>query len=335
MQVHIRDHVLRLCSLASLALFAALSSSTVWAQSPAASDIRDEAKLFSPDAVSKAKARLAQIDKTFQVPVIIESIESLQGEALNTAVIRLARQAGAQGMFILIPKREAKIETRVVAKLGTVFSQVDLQAVSDAFINQFRQREFDAGLEKGIDSIEKLMADAKAKGKLVPITTSSLIVRNQVRLTLDGARRVIAGAEAKAKELNLKVNIAVVDDGGHMMAFERMDGARPASGYTATTKAVAAATFRQATGPFPAGATQPDLLLNLSLQNAAAASGGKVTTLHGGVPVVVEGQVIAGVGVGGGTGEQDAAIARAGIESFLADIEGHGFLEHESPSAPK
>ena len=49
--------------------------------------------------------------------------------------------------------------------------------------------------------------------------------------------------------MKLKVNIAAVDDGGHLVAFERMDGARPASLYTAITKATSAATFRQATGP--------------------------------------------------------------------------------------
>jgi glc operon protein GlcG len=117
--------------------------------------------------------------------------------------------------------------------------------------------------------------------------------------------------------MGLRVNIAVVDDGGHLLAFERMDGARPASGYTALTKAITAATIRQPTGPLPAGTANPDPLLNLSLQSAALASGGKITTLYGGVPVTVNGQVIGGVGVGGGTGEQDAQIARAGIQMLL------------------
>jgi glc operon protein GlcG len=75
---------------------------------------------------------------------------------------------------------------------------------------------------------------------------------------------------------------------------------------------VTAATFRQETGPLPPKG-EPDLLLNLSLQNAASAGGGKVTTLKGGVPVVVQDQVIGAVGVGGGSGEQDAEVARAGI----------------------
>ena len=120
--------------------------------------------------------------------------------------------------------------------------------------------------------------------------------------------------------MKLKVNIAVVDDGGHLMAFERMDGARPASLYTAITKATSAATFRQATGPLPAGANAADPLLNLSLQNAAEASGGKITALYGGVPVVVDGQIIGAVGIGGGTGEQDAQIARAGVQALMDQL---------------
>jgi glc operon protein GlcG len=62
---------------------------------------------------------------------------------------------------------------------------------------------------------------------------------------------------------------------------------------------------------------EPDLLLNISLQTAAAAGGGKFTSLKGGLPVVVEEQVIGAVGVGGGTGEQDAEIAQAGIAALL------------------
>ncbi len=144
-----------------------------------------------------------------------------------------------------------------------------------------------------------------------------LVTRNQVKLNLAGAERIVAAAKAKAEAMKLAVNVAVVDDGGHLLAFARMDGGRPASANTALTKAVTAATMRAPTGPLPPGAAMPDLLLNLSLQNAAAASGGKITTLLGGVPVVVDGQVIGAVGVGGGSGEQDAEVARAGVAALL------------------
>jgi len=147
-----------------------------------------------------------------------------------------------------------------------------------------------------------------------------LVTRDRVALNLAGAETVVAAAKEKAREMKLKMNIAVVDDGGHLLAFARMDGARPASVTTALTKAVSAATFRQATGPLPPGTTEPNVLHNLSLQNAAAASGGKLTALLGGVPIEIDGQIVGAVGVGGGTGEQDAEVARAGIARLLESI---------------
>jgi glc operon protein GlcG len=96
-----------------------------------------------------------------------------------------------------------------------------------------------------------------------------------------------------------------------------MDGARPASITTALAKAVSAAAMRMATGPLPPGTAKPDVLLNLTLQTA---SGGKITPLLGGIPVVVDGQVIGAVGVGGGTGEQDAEVAKAGVTALLAAL---------------
>jgi glc operon protein GlcG len=143
-----------------------------------------------------------------------------------------------------------------------------------------------------------------------------LVTRDRVQLNLAGAETVLAAAKKKATAMGLKCNIAIVDDGGHLLAFARMDGARPASAATALTKAVSAATFRQESGAMPAKG-EPDLLLSLSLQNAAAASGGKITTLKGGVPVLIDGQVVGAVGVGGGTGEQDAEVAKAGIQALL------------------
>ncbi|MGE0759275.1 MAG: heme-binding protein [Pirellulaceae bacterium] len=148
---------------------------------------------------------------------------------------------------------------------------------------------------------------------------AELITGGRSALNLSGAELIVRAARQKAESMKLKVNIAIVDDGGHLLSFARMDGARPASAYTSLTKAVTAATFRQATGPLPPN-SEPDVLLNLSLQNAAAASGGKLTSLKGGVPIVIDGQVIGAIGVGGGTGEQDAEIATAGIQELLTRL---------------
>lgn len=143
-------------------------------------------------------------------------------------------------------------------------------------------------------------------------SAAPLVTRGRIQLNLAGAETIVAGAKQKALSVKVNFNIAVVDDGGHLLAFARMDGARPASATTAMTKAVSAATFRQETGTLPPKGP-PDVLLNLSIQNAAFAGGGKVTTLKGGVPVVVDGQIIGAVGVGGGTGEQDTEVAKAGL----------------------
>lgn len=143
-----------------------------------------------------------------------------------------------------------------------------------------------------------------------------LITRSRVQLNLAGAEVILDAAKKKAGAMGLKCNIAVVDDGGHLLAFARMDGARPASGATAITKAVSAATFRQESGTLPAKG-EPDILLSLSIQNAAAASGGKITTLKGGVPILIDDQVIGAVGVGGGSGEQDTEVGKAGIKALL------------------
>ncbi|MFO0899108.1 MAG: heme-binding protein [Pirellulales bacterium] len=163
------------------------------------------------------------------------------------------------------------------------------------------------------------LAAAIVGAQVAVVAPAPLVARNQVRLTLSGAEVILRAAQEKARELKLNVNLAVADDGGHLIAFQRMDGARPASVYTAITKATAAATLRKPTGPASAG-DDSAVWLSLSLEHTAAASGGKLTTLYGGVPVILDGQVAGAVGVGGGTGQQDAEIARAGIERLLQEL---------------
>jgi glc operon protein GlcG len=148
-----------------------------------------------------------------------------------------------------------------------------------------------------------------------------LVTRDRIELNLAGAETIVAAAKAKAESMGVKVNIAVVDDGGHPVAFARMDGAPAASAYTAMTKAASAATFRPESGPLPPGGGEVDVQLSLSVQNAAMASGWKATTLKGGVAILVDGQSIGGVGVGGATGEQDAEVAKAAIQALLDAIE--------------
>lgn len=131
--------------------------------------------------------------------------------------------------------------------------------------------------------------------------------------------------------MGVKVNIAVVDDGGHLLTFARMEGARPASIYTSITKATAAATKRGATGPLP-NADAMDTHLSLAVERAAEVSGGKFTTLKGGVPIVIEGQVIGAIGVGGAKGEEDAEVASAGVEALAKLIKDPATSDNDSPN---
>jgi glc operon protein GlcG len=288
------------------------------------SEIRDDAGMFGTEARKKAAAELEQLEKARRIPVLIETRESLDGQDLETAASRRARQWDKRGLYVLLVRKDHKIDVLRHPSLESVIPKSGREAIRDAFIAPLRTGNSDGALAAGIKAIGEVLGKSASEGNLalpapLPVAAGAagnLVARNQVRLNLGGARTIQSGAEAKAVAMGLKVNIAVVDDGGHLVSFTRMDGARPASAATAMTKATTAATFRQATGPLPAGAAAPDLLLNISLQNAAAASGGKLTTLYGGVPIVVDGQVIGAIGIGGGTGEQDAEIARAGVAAL-------------------
>jgi glc operon protein GlcG len=126
-------------------------------------------------------------------------------------------------------------------------------------------------------------------------------------LTLEEANRVIAGAVAKAIELNIKVSVAVCDTGGRLVAFQRMDDAIWASAYGSQGKAVASAAFGRASGELSERASQP------TPAGIAAAEGGHMIMGQGAVPILRGGAVEGACGVGGGTAQQDEDCARAGV----------------------
>ena len=139
-----------------------------------------------------------------------------------------------------------------------------------------------------------------------------LVTRNNAKLTLEGARAVLAAAEKRAQEIGVPMDIAVVDDGGHLLAFIRMDGAKLSSVQIAITKAVSAAIRRMPTGPMPPGA-EPNVLLSLSL---AIGSHGQQTPIRGGLPLMVDNVCVGAIGVSNGTEEQDTDVARAGTAAL-------------------
>lgn len=125
-------------------------------------------------------------------------------------------------------------------------------------------------------------------------------------LTLDEANRVMQGALAKARELNILINVAVCDAGGRLIAFQRMDNAIWAGAYGSQGKAIASVAFGRPSGELTPRADHP------TLRGIAAAEGGHMIMGQGGVPILRNGVVIGGCGVGGGTGQEDEDCARAG-----------------------
>jgi glc operon protein GlcG len=121
---------------------------------------------------------------------------------------------------------------------------------------------------------------------------------------LDRAQAAIDAAVAEAKKRNWKVNVAVADSGGNLVAFQRMDGAMLASIQIAEHKARAAATFRRPTKVFEDG-------INLMHLNYLLAFDGVIAS-RGGIPLLENGSIIGAIGVSGGTDSQDEIVSKAG-----------------------
>ncbi len=136
-------------------------------------------------------------------------------------------------------------------------------------------------------------------------------LRQTQELTHEAAMIVLQGAIAKAEAMQVPQCIAVVDTGGNLLAFIRMDGAKILSQLSATQKAITAASSRVNTGGVPA-----DVETKLAL-----ATGGLLTNLKGGLPIVIDGQLVGAVGVGSGTGDQDVEVGMAGIAALQAVID--------------
>ncbi|HTS10855.1 MAG TPA: heme-binding protein [Candidatus Limnocylindrales bacterium] len=140
----------------------------------------------------------------------------------------------------------------------------------------------------------------------------ALVTHNRPKLTFEGARAVLAAAQRRAEEIRVPMNIAIVDDGAHLIAFERMDGAKLSSISIALVKAQAAAMRRAPTGP-PMAGDQVNLSLAIGL---AVANPAEQTPIRGGVPLLSGGEVVGAIGVSAGTEDQDLDVARAGAAAL-------------------
>ena len=123
-------------------------------------------------------------------------------------------------------------------------------------------------------------------------------------ISLERAQAAIHAAVAEAKKRSWKMNVAVADSGGNLVAFQRMDGAMLSSIQIAEHKARAAATFRRETKVFEDG-------VNLMHLNYLLAFDGVIAS-RGGIPLIEQGKIVGAIGCSGGTDSQDEVVSKAG-----------------------
>jgi uncharacterized protein GlcG (DUF336 family) len=133
------------------------------------------------------------------------------------------------------------------------------------------------------------------------------LTRATTKLTHEAAIALIRAAADHAASMGQPQCIAVVDEGCNLLSFIRMDGARVLSVESARRKAETAASTGR-----PTGGMGPELELKLAI-----ATEGRMTNLKGGVPIIVDGVVVGGIGVGSGTGDQDREVAEAAIKAVF------------------
>ena len=134
------------------------------------------------------------------------------------------------------------------------------------------------------------------------------------RLSLADAQLLVEGAARHAGEIGVPMCIAVTDESGTLIAFQRMDGAKVLSVGLAADKAFTAAVSRRPTHEYNALCVPGSLVFGIH-----TSSGGRFSTVGGGYPVMVDGDTVGGIGCSSGTAEQDMACASAGIEFFMAN----------------
>ena len=135
------------------------------------------------------------------------------------------------------------------------------------------------------------------------------------RLSIEDARLLIEGARKKAEKIEVPMCIAVTDDSGNLVAFERMDGGKAHSVHVAIDKAYTAGSARKATHEYNAANTPGNLAFGIHTE-----AGGRISTVGGGLPVIVQGQCLGGIGSSSGSPQQDMEVSQAGLDHFLDSL---------------
>ena len=149
-------------------------------------------------------------------------------------------------------------------------------------------------------------------------------MKTALKLELEEAKLMIEAAKKKSEEINVFETIAIVDDGGNIIALERMNGARITGPEIAIAKAYTAAGHKRSTHLFNKEPNGPALPGNEAF-GIQLMLPGKFAIFVGGFPIVVNGEVIGGIGISGGNGEQDTAVGTEALKALQEHLEGKGF----------
>lgn len=184
--------------------------------------------------------------------------------------------------------------------------QLNKDQLNALVVKQSNRRNLFARIFKTSLALGVAEAAATAQAQSIPY-----VITQKGSITVAGANALVAVAIGKALEIGVPMSVAVVDESGVLKAFSRMDGAGAAGVDIVQNKAYTAASFRTPTQALAQRSQdQP-------AQIASFTTTPRVTLLPGGFPISVGGVVIGGIGVGGGSGEQDILVAQTALSKVL------------------
>ena len=135
------------------------------------------------------------------------------------------------------------------------------------------------------------------------------------RLSIEDAEVILDGATTKAKEIGVPMCIAVTDDSGNLIAFKRMNGGKAHSVQVSIDKAFTAGSARKATHEYNAVNTPGSLAFGIHTECS-----GRLSSVGGGIPVMIDGDCVGGIGVSSGTPQQDMDVAEAALTHFMQEL---------------
>ncbi|MCH8820042.1 MAG: heme-binding protein [Acidobacteria bacterium] len=136
------------------------------------------------------------------------------------------------------------------------------------------------------------------------------------RLSLDEAKILIAGAEGKSREIEVPMCIAVADESGNLVAFTRMDDAKISSISIAIDKAFTGAAARKGTHEYNQLCVPGKPTFGIHVTNQ-----GRFSIIGGGLPILIDGDVVGGIGISAGTAEQDQVVAQGAVDYLFSKID--------------